>query len=98
MNIKEKYLLEEKKISPKILPVLMRKIEEYQDISDEFDLWLVERKYHNDNCVVVEGYSAYTISERAPKLDPFGVYCFLASLRKDPERAKKNLEDGFPVK
>ena len=95
---KKEYFVKEKGLTDIAASILIKKLEKYSDISEEFDYWLAYGKYRDDNAIEINGYSAKQISEIAPHLDAAGVYGFMVTLRDDPEKAKQIITDNFPVK
>ena len=92
----ENYLISEQKVTGAVMLMLKDKILRYNDISDEFCQYLEQRNYDFEHPLTVEGYTAKQIHELAPFLEGIGVYNFLITLRENPERAKKYIEEGFP--
>ena len=95
-----KYLKEELKESDQRVEENYSKIEKQPDILNEFENWIKERRYpeENNGAVVVNGYSAKKLSEIAKFLEPIGVYNFLVDLRERPEEALEDIKKGFPRK
>ena len=92
-----KYYLEEKKVTPVVANVLMKKILKYGDIANEFSMYLDTRSFRFENALVVEGYTAEKLSQISP-LDAAGVYAFMVTLRDDKEKALDTIKKGFPRK
>lgn len=92
------YLVEEKGCTEVVANLQLDKIVKYADIRDEFLHWLEKRDYIVEEPVVVEGYNALAIVDRAPMLDGIGVYNMLVDLREKPEVAKMVIAEGFAVK
>ena len=90
------YLIHEKHCSDVQIGGILLKITKYDDIYREFLLWLSQRSYQMKSPIIVEGYSAQNIYDRANFLDGIGVYNFLVDLRDQPDQAKRYLEEGFP--
>ena len=74
-----------------------KRISEFEDIRAELEACIQNHRIPDDG-VTVEGYSAKEIRKLAPFLNDLGVYNFLISLRVDPEKAKKQIEEGFIIK
>ena len=96
-NIKE-YIVNNKKMPAVIAEKTVIKFERNPDIANEFSKWLESGEYETNNPLIVEGYSASDIYKLAPFLDGMGVFNFLISLREQPEKAKLQIESGFPRK
>ena len=92
-----KYYIEEKKVTPVVANVLLKKILKYEDIANEFSMYLDTRSFDFENALVIEGYTAKKLSEISP-LDAAGVYAFMVTLRDDKEKAFDTIKKGFPRK
>lgn len=92
------YLVEEKGCTEAVAHLLLDKIVKYEDIRDEFLHWLETRDYMVESSVVVEGYNALAIIDRAPMLDGIGVFNMLVDLRDRPKEAKEVIAEGFIVR
>lgn len=92
------YLVGEKKCTEAVAHMQLDKIVKYDDIKDEFLHWLDRRDYIVEDPVVVEGYNALAIVDRAPMLDGIGVFNMLVDLRDRPKEAKEVIAGGFVVK
>ena len=82
----------------KVASILAEKVCRYNDIAEEFHLWLQKEEFPVTDSLTVEGYSAKEIFELAPFMDGIGVYNFLVTLREKPGEAKKIIDAGFPRK
>ena len=92
-----KYYIEEKKTTPVVANLLVKKLLKYEDIANEFSNYLDKRNYDFENALEIEGYTAKKISEISP-LDASGVYAFMVTLRDDKEKALETVRNGFPRK
>lgn len=80
--------------------LLERKLQQYsknEDILREFVYWLDNEEYI-ENGLVVEGYTAKSISELSEYLVGEGSFSLLIMLRENPEKAKKKINQGFNIK
>lgn len=98
MNRIEEYCIHEKHTSQPVATLLAKKISKYDDIKEEFEWWLENRRYKIDSSLIIGGYTAEMISRMVPHLDSVGVYNFLILLRENPQKATQYIEDGFPRK
>lgn len=73
-------------------------VAKYDDILNEFTLYLVQKNYDYPTKFTVEGYTAKDIHELNLSLKPTGVFSFMTSLRDEPEWAKDIIKKGFPNK
>lgn len=73
------------------------KLTKYEDIQNEF-LDCLESEEYPEEGIVINGYSAKDISERASFMNVVGVYNFMVTLRDNPDFAIKTINDGFPRK
>lgn len=77
-----------------------RKLERFakhNDIIQEFEYWLDTRQYKSDG-VVVEGYSAKSLSQVSVFLDGEASFVYLIELRENPEKALRQIANGFKMK
>jgi len=92
------YLVNVCKQKPEVAAKIASPLEKHDDIRAELEKWIEQRKYPIDNPLMIEGYTAETISKLAPFMDGVGVYNFMATLRERPENAKLIIAEGFPRK
>ena len=86
------------KVMPLLLNSKMTKLSKHPDIAVEFEYWITEKQYKEENCVVVEGYSARKLSEMSVYLDGEGAFMLLIELRDNPESALEKISNGFRMK
>lgn len=91
----KQYLLEEKKVSEVVANILLSNIMKHDDIFSELNHWFVTRSYEFESPLLINGYSAKSISELNPKFDVIGVYSFMVTLREDPQKAEEYIRDNF---
>ena len=89
------YLLNELGQNPQVAAKVSSSFERHNDIRSELEKWIEQRKYPQENSIMVEGYTADAISELAPFMDGVGVYNFLITLRERPENGKRIIAEGF---
>lgn len=75
----------------------MDKLQRNSDICDEFEYWILNKKY-KPNGLVVNGYSAQKLAELSRFLDGEGAFMLLIELRENPEKAMNKIRDGFKLK
>jgi hypothetical protein len=92
------YLLNEKQMTEVVAARTEKKVSKYEDIRNEFELWIKNKAYNSDNPLVVSGYTAQDIYNLAPFMDGLGVYNFMVTLREDPSKAKEYIDNGFKRK
>lgn len=84
-----------------ILPFLMNqkaeKLERNPDISDEFEYWITHKKYKS-NGLIINGYSAQSLANLSRFLDGEGAFMLLIELRENPDKAKRQIQEGFKLK
>lgn len=81
--------------------MLKQKLEKFgrnQDIAEEFEYWISNKQYKQDNCVSVEGYTAYSISQLSKYLAGEGSFLLLIELREKPQITLKKIKQGFKMK
>ncbi len=86
------------KVMPLLLKSKMSKLSKHPDIAAELEFWIAEKHYKEENCVVVEGYSAKKLSELSVYLDGEGAFMLLIELRENPQNALAKIENGFKIK
>ena len=77
-----------------------RKLElfaQHEDVMKEFEYWLETRQYKLDG-VVIEGYSAKTLAEGSVFLDGEAAFVYLIELCENPEKALRQIANGFKMK
>lgn len=90
------YFIEEKGETAVVARILEKNLIKYDDIKNSFLDWLNTRNYSEKP--VIEGYNAKEIHELYPELDASGVYQFLVTLRDNPQKAQRYLDDNFSKK
>lgn len=91
----KKYLIEKKKVSEVVANILLAKIAKHEDILKELEKWFIVESYDFEQPLIIEGYTAKSISELNPKFDVIGVYSFMVTLRETPQKAQEYIKDGF---
>lgn len=85
-----------------IMPLLMKqKLDKFQrnkDIASEFEYWITNKKYLENNCVLEQGYTAKKIAEISSLLDGEAAFLLLIELREEPEKGLKRIRSGFKLK
>lgn len=85
--------------TPKILlDQKMKQFGKYPDIAAEFENWIKNNSYKVDETVVVEGYTAKTLSEKSEYLNGEGAFMMLIELRENPDKALSQISEGFKYK
>ena len=92
------YLVNVRKQKPEVADKIASPFGKHKDIRTELEKWIERQEYPQDNPLVVEGYTAETISKLAPFMDGVGVYNFIVTLRERPDNAKRIIAEGFPRK
>lgn len=82
---------------PYLLQQKMDKLQRNSDICDEFEYWILNKEY-KQNGVVVNGYSAQKLADLSRFLDGEGAFMLLIELRENPEKALKQIQQGFRLK
>jgi hypothetical protein len=85
-------------VNPLLLRNKLAKLERHPDIAVEFCEWLDTHKFREENCVVVEGYTAGKLSQLSTFLCGEGSFMLLIELRENPEKAKTRISEGFFLK
>lgn len=83
---------------PVIVQLNLEKFERNPDIAKEFEYWIRNKMYYQEDVVTVEGYTAESISKLSRYLEGESSFMLLIELRENPNRAKKKIQDGFKVK
>jgi len=92
------YLINTRKQKPEVAAKIASPLEKHKDISTELENWITSQEFPQNNPLLIEGYTAQSISKLAPFMDGVGVYNFMVTLRERPENAKRIIEEGFPRK
>lgn len=92
------YFLNEKQTTRPVANILMKSLMKYDDVYQEFNLWLENRNYAFETPLTIGGYTAMQIHEIEPSLDAAGIYNFMITLRDNPAKAISYIENGFPRK
>lgn len=85
-------------VNPLLLRNKLAKLEKHPDIAVEFCEWIDTHKFREDNCVVVEGYTAEKLSRFSTFLCGEGAFMLLIELRENPEKGMKRISEGFFLK
>ena len=93
-----KQFYEDNNLPKVIIEQKIAAFERHEDIAKEFELWITDRKYKDDEAVMVEGYTAKSISDISDYLVGEGAFILLIELREEPEKAKKRIAKGFKIK
>lgn len=94
--IKEYY--EKAHTMPFLIEQKMMRFANHPDIRDEFEYWILKKKYKTIEAVDVLGYTAKKLSEISPYLNGEGAFILLMELRDNPDKAKKRIAHGFKKK
>lgn len=84
------------KIMPLLLKTKLKKFNNNPDIEEEFEYWILNKEY-KDN-VIVEGYTAKSLSKLSKYLDGEGAFMLLIELRENPTKALEKISNGFKLK
>ncbi len=90
------YLVIERGMTEKVAKGILNKLSTFDDIRDEFCLWLDTRVFPESG-IFVENMNAKKLNETT-YLSPVGAYTFLVYLRENPDEALKKLKAGLPKK
>lgn len=82
---------------PYLLKQKMDKLERNEDICNEFEYWILNKEY-KPNGLVVNGYSAQKLAGLSRFLDGEGAFMLLIELRENPDKALKQIQQGFKLK
>lgn len=91
----EAYLRDELHLREVDLRNRLTEFERHPDIANEFEIWIESREYPLDG-IMIEGFTAKDIQERANFTNGALAYNFLITLREKPERAMQYINEGFP--
>ena len=92
------YLINERNQKPEVAAKIVSSFGKHDDIRNELEKWIEQRKYPQSSPLAVEGYTAEAISKLAPFMDGVGTYNFLITLRERPDNAKRIISEGFKRK
>lgn len=95
MIIEEYYA--QAKLIPYLLQQKLEKLYRNKDICDEFEYWIENKKYKADG-LTINGYSAEKLANTSRFLDGEGSFMLLIELRENPEKALKQIQQGFKLK
>lgn len=82
---------------PLLLKQKYDKLQKHADICAEFEHWITNQEYTKEG-IIVEGYSAESLSKLSPFLDGEGAFMLLIELRENPMRAIARIQEGFKIK
>jgi len=95
-------IIEEYYSQAKAMPVLVKqklnKLQQHTDVLQEFEYWIQNGMYKIADCVSVNGYTAYKLSELSEFVDGEAAFMLLIELRENPERATRRISEGFRIK
>lgn len=97
MIIIEKYL-EQAHIPEFVVRIKADSYKKHLDIAKEFEYWIEHRKYLQEHCVEIEGYTAEKLSKLSEFLDGEGAFALLIELRENPKKALKKISGGFHIR
>ena len=96
-----KPIIEEYYAQANLVPFLLQqkfeKLTRNKDVCDEFEYWIVNKKYKADG-ITINGYSAEKLANLSSFLDGEGSFMLLIELRENPEKALKQIQQGFKLK
>ena len=92
------YFVKEEGLSPVVARTLAKKLAKYEDIKAAFIQWIDSGDFSQSGSLEINGYTPGKIHEIAPFLNGSGVYNFMVTLRDNPSKAEKYINDGFPRK
>lgn len=75
----------------------VKKLSEYPEIKAEFEYWILNKKY-KDNAIVIEGYTAESISKMSRYMNGEGAFFMLIELQTNKDAAMKIINEGFTYK
>lgn len=85
------------KAIPFLIQQKIEKLQRNEDICDEFEYWIVNKEYKIDG-LVINGYSAEALAKMSGFLDGEGAFMLLIELRENPEKALRQIQQGFKLK
>ena len=77
-----------------LLKQKMAKFENNPDVAGEFEYWIKNKKYKQQETIVVEGYTAEKISQLSEYIDGEGAFMLLIELRTLIEQKKELRKDS----
>lgn len=83
---------------PNLLESKISQFNIHTDIMNEFEYWILNKKYKDDNEVNIQGYTAKALSELSPYLKGEGSFILLMELRDNPDKALRRIESGLKKK
>ena len=98
MDIIKNYLINERNLKTEVAAKIASPFEKHDDIRAELERWIQSREYPQGNSLIIEDYTAETISKLASFMDGIGVYNFMVTLRERPDNAKRIIAEGFKRK
>ncbi len=81
-----------------LLKQKLDKLSRNKDIAQEFEYWISNKQYKQDDCISVEGYTAYRLSQLSEYLVGESSFLLLIELREKPQSALKKIAQGFVMK
>lgn len=85
-------------IMPLLLKNKLSKFEKHSDIAKEFEYWIKNKSYIQDDCISINGYTAERLASLSEYLDGEGAFMMLIELRDNPTNAITKIENGFKLK
>ena len=85
-------------IMPLLLKSKLAKFEKHLDISKEFEYWIKNKSYIQENAISVNGYTAEKLASLSEYLDGEGAFMMLIELKENPSQAMTKIENGFKIK
>ncbi len=82
-------------------PIIEQKVtafSRHSDIAEEFEQWITNRTFKEQDAVAIEGYTAKKLAELSEYLNGEGAFILLIELREQPEKAHKRITNGFKYK
>ena len=95
MGIIKEYFINEKKFPEFLALSEENNILKHEDISKEFEFWIINKTYNINNPLTIEGYTAQDIKKLSPFMDGIDVFELMINLRKNPIKTKKYISCGF---
>ena len=97
-NIKD-YLKNKENTTDEVVNQLIKPYYNHSDIANEFEYWIREKKFIEENPVCESGYTAEKLYEEYSNvLDIQGIFSLLITLRENPDKALNWIKEGFPRK
>lgn len=85
-------------IMPLLLKNKLSKFEKHLDIAKEFEYWIDNKSYVQDNAISINGYTAEKLASLSEYLDGEGAFMMLIELKENPAKAMTKIENGFKIK